>query len=792
VASRNPSRPGAQIAALTRKLGEYERWVRLLDAQIRVLERERQKLSAVVTHADAGFFVVDATLQVAWANGHLTQLLPENGPSMLSGASCKDVLCHGAQTCESCPAARAFRTGRVAHHEVYQEIQSRKRHLYATAMPMLSTAGHVDQAIVMIQDVSDLEVLRASEHRLRLLVEQVPAVMWSTDRELRFTSSVGAALAGLGLEPNEIVGLTLHEYFATDDPEFPPIAAHARAIRGESSSFAFAWQGRSFEAHVEPFVGSGSEIVGSVGIALDVTERTLAEEARHRSEVRKGAVLDTALDGIVSIDHRGRITEFNAAAERMFGHARTAALGRDMADLLIPESHREVHRAGLARHLATGEARVLGRRIELTAVRADGTEMPVELAVTRIPLDGPPVFTAYVRDLTERKQAEKALRDSEEQLRQAQKMDAIGTLAGGVAHDFNNLLTGILGHAQLVRAATEAGHKAHRSAEVIETAARRGAALTQQLLGFARKGKNQNVPVDLHATVHEVIGLLTRTVDKNIRMSSRSAVERPVVAGDPDQLQQVILNLAVNARDAMPDGGEMLFVTDGSTFDASDFRRPQEIAPGRYIVLSISDTGCGISEDVRRRIFEPFFTTKSQGKGTGMGLAMVYGIVKNHGGWVAVESALGRGTTVRVHLPQAQDLRTSESLRLSTDARPGTGRILVVDDEEIVRSVAEEFLRHLGYDVVTAADGLEAVEYYEKFGRTIDAVLLDMIMPRMGGRDCFRALREMNPDVRAVLSTGYGPDVVAQELLDEGMRGFVAKPYRLEQLADAVARALAG
>jgi PAS domain S-box-containing protein len=783
----------SQIAELTRKLGEYERWVRLLDAQIRVLERERQKLSAIVTHADAGFFVVDEALCVAWANGHLTRLLPDpDGPARLVGASCKDVLCHAAETCESCPAARAFRSGAVAHYELCLEIQSRPRHLYATAMPMLSTAGHVDQAIVMIQDVSDLEVLSASEHRLRLLVEQVPAVMWTTDHELRFTSSVGAALAGLGLKPNEVVGLTLDEYFATDDPEFPPVAAHRRAIEGEPSTFAFAWQGRSFEAHVEPFLGGGSEIVGSVGIALDVTERTLAEEARRRSEVRKGAVLDTALDGIVSIDHRGRITEFNAAAERMFGYGRAAALGRDLAELIIPEPQRAAHRAGLERHLATGEARVLGRRIELTALRADGTEIPVELAVTRIPLDGPPVFTAYVRDLTERKQAERALRESEEQLRQAQKMEAIGTLAGGVAHDFNNLLTGILGHAQLLRATTEPGHKAHRSAEVIETAARRGAALTQQLLGFARKGKNQNVPVDLSATIHEVIGLLTRTVDKNIRMASRSTIDRPVVSGDPDQLQQVVLNLAVNARDAMPEGGEMVFVTDASTFEATDFRKPSEIAPGRYVVLSISDTGCGIPDEVRRRIFEPFFTTKGQGKGTGMGLAMVYGIVKNHGGWVAVESAVGRGTTVRIHLPQAQELRATEPLGTSSSVRPGTGRILVVDDEEIVRSVAEEFLRHLGYEVVTAADGLEAVEYYEKHGRTIDAVLLDMVMPRMGGRDCFRALRGLNPDVRAVLSTGYGPDVVAQEMLDEGLRGFVAKPYRLEQLADAVARALRG
>ena len=925
MASRNASHPDAQVASLRRKIDEYERWVRLLDAQMRVLERERQKLSAVVAHADAGFFVVDATLEVVWANGFLTRLVPAGtDPATIVGTKCHDVVCRRHETCETCPAARSFQSGAVAHHEVCQEIHTRRRHLYATAMPMLSPFGEVDQTMVMIQDVSDLEVLRASEealkrseerfrsifekaaagmatvgpdgsflqanaalsrflgytedellgrnlaavvdpddcpgirglrhaldpeeqrateaevrfrrkdgrtvwglvtaawlfdesrspryavtlvqdvterkqaeealreseHRLRLLVGQMPAVMWSTDKELRFTSSVGAGLAGLGLRPSQVVGLSLFEYFGTDDPEFPPIAAHRRAIQGESVPYELAWQGRAFESHVEPFLGSGSEIVGSVGIALDVTERKRAEEGRRRSEVRKGAMLETALDAIVSIDHEGRITEFNAAAENMFGHARSDALGRDLAELLVPPALREAHRRGFAHHLATGEARVLGRRVELTALRADGSEIPVELAVTRIPLDGPPSFTAYVRDLTERKQAEQALRHSEEQLRQAQKMEAIGTLAGGVAHDFNNLLTGILGHAQLLKVATGPGDKVHRSAEVIETAARRGAALTQQLLGFARKGKNQNVPVDLAATIAEVIGLLTRTVDKNIRMTSRSAVDRPVVGGDPGQLQQVILNLAVNARDAMPEGGEMVFVTDASIFDENDFRRPPEIPPGRYVVLSISDTGCGIPDEVKRRIFEPFFTTKGQGKGTGMGLAMVYGIVKNHGGWVAVESAVERGTTVRVHLPQAAGVAASDHAESRDEVRHGTGRILVVDDEEIVRSVAESFLRHLGYDVLTASDGQEAVEYYTKFGPEIDAVLIDMIMPRMGGRECFRALRGVNPDVRAVLSTGYGSDVMAQELLDEGMRGFVPKPYRLEELAEALARAL--
>jgi PAS domain S-box-containing protein len=796
-AQREPD-SGDRTDSLKARIAEYERWVRLLDGQIRLLERERQKLAAIVNHADAGFLVFDSSLRVVWANDFCGNRLRSGAaPANVAGAPCNRVLCGLDEICSSCPAALSFQTRSVAHHEVALDVEGHVRHLYATAMPILSPIGTVDQAMVMVQDVSGLEVLRRSEEalresegRLRLLMEQMPAVMWSTDVDLRVTSSVGAALAGLSLRPNELVGKTLYEYFGTTDPDFPSLDAHLRAVAGESLSFETVWAGRSFQAHVDALRDSSGKIIGSVGAAFDVTERKQAEEAKRDSDARKGAVMRTALDAIVAIDQDGRVTEFNPAAEAMFGYGRDEVLGKDMGELIVPPALREKHAAGMKRYLQSGRSDMLGRRVEMSALRRDGTEFPVEIAVTRVPIDGPPSFMGYVRDLSDRKRAETALREREEQLRQSQRLEAVGTLAGGIAHDFNNLLTCILGYAELVRKDAKPGDKNHRAADFIEKAARRGADLTQQLLGFARKGKNQEIPVELNAMIAEVIGLLSRTIDKNIRIVCRPEAERLFTSGDPGQLQQMLLNLALNARDAMPDGGELTFSAEISVVTPQEAAARLGMVPGRYVVLSVRDTGCGIPEEVRGRIFEPFFTTKEQGKGTGMGLAMSYGIVKSHGGFIYADSQVGRGTTLRVYLPLREVPAEREDDAPGAAARNGMGRILVVDDEEMVRSLAADYLSDLGYEVITAEDGQQAVERFADLKGEIDLVLVDLVMPRMGGRDCYRALKKMNPEVKTILSTGYGSNTLAQELLDEGMLGFIPKPYELLHLAEVVSRVL--
>jgi len=388
-------------------------------------------------------------------------------------------------------------------------------------------------------------------------------------------------------------------------------------------------------------------------------------------------------------------------------------------------------------------------------------------------------------DITERKRAE----ECEQQHRHSQKMEAIGTLAGGVAHDFNNLLTGILYFSEDLKRLSQPDGEVHEAATQIEHAAERAAELTRQLLGFARKGKFEEKPVDATQLFGDVVAVLRRTVDKRITISQKTCVEPAVILGDASQLQQVVLNLGVNASDAMPEGGELTFETLVVDLNDTEAAEHDGLHAGRHVEIRVSDTGTGIPEELRDRIFEPFFTTKAADRGTGMGLATVYGIVQNHGGSVLVESAVGRGTTFRVLLP----LRELETMPAQTTAGTpvrGQGRILVVDDEAIIRNLAVRMLGQLGYEVVTANDGQEAVESFSAHAQEIDLVILDLVMPRMSGRDCLARLRAIDPDVRILLSSGYSPDDTITELIRKEDLGFIQKPYVVNQLAQAVAEAL--
>ncbi|MHC4376459.1 MAG: response regulator [Planctomycetota bacterium] len=402
----------------------------------------------------------------------------------------------------------------------------------------------------------------------------------------------------------------------------------------------------------------------------------------------------------------------------------------------------------------------------------------------------------------ERNRAAVRKAELEEQLRHAQKLEAIGTLAGGIAHDFNNILTSILGHASLLRreSAMPAGERSEnaiesvaQAARVIELAAEQGADLTRQLLSLARTGPMETRAVDLHQSIQEVCELSGRTLGKDIELVLDLHAERSVIPGDPGQLLHVFLNLVVNARDAMPEGGEIRFTTRVFQLGAEAAHLYPELLPGEYLEVRVADTGTGIGEADLQRIFEPFFTTKDPGKGTGMGLSQVYGILRNHGGLVRCDSVLGEGTAFRVLLPLGDEpLRPVQDpeveLNLSTGRRHG--RILVVDDESLVRTTAAEMLRTLGYEVLLASDGEEGVRFFgEEFDR-IDGVLLDLIMPGMDGRACAQALQKIDSDVPIVLCSGWGYEALADDLERGGFAGLVRKPYKLSELARAVEQAL--
>ncbi len=625
------------------------------------------------------------------------------------------------------------------------------------------------------QTGSALPAPPAAGQLLRLLAHQLPAVIWTTDRALRFTSSFGRGLAELGLRPGQLVGRSLFDYFQTDDPDFPPIAAHRRALGGEALSEEFRWRDRLVQVHLEPL----PERQGVLGLAVDLTERDRAERARLAGEQRYRQLFEDAPDVIFTLDLEGHFTSLNKAAERISGYRRSELLGANITRLLEPEPARFVFEC--IRRALGGET---SAEFELPMRTKDGRRIYLEVSARLQFANGRPAgIQGIARDVTERKRLE-------ERLRQSQKLEAIGELAGGVAHDFNNLLSAILGYSDLLQARPEPDGLVREAAQAIQKAAERAQQLAARLLGFARQGKVQNIPVDLHALLEELLELLERTLPRTIRVVKRFQAEPALSRGDPAQLRQVFLNLALNARDAMPEGGVLTFQTEPAELEAESFRALGAPAPGAYVKVSVADTGIGIAAEHLPRLFEPFFTTKPAGGGSGMGLAMVYGIVKNHGGTVEVSSRPGCGSTFTVYLPLERSAEVRTAQRPARAPARAKASILVIDDEPMVGQTAVRLLENLGYQAASISDPGKALEAFRAADPGFDLVMLDVLMPGFSGEECLRALKAARPEVPVIVTSGYCPEEVARGLREAGAACFLAKPYQMTQLAEALRRVL--
>jgi PAS domain S-box-containing protein len=540
------------------------------------------------------------------------------------------------------------------------------------------------------------------------------------------------------------------------------------------------------------FVRDGTgRAVRMVGSMVDISERKRAEAILRASEARQRAVLESAMDAFVGMDHEGRVTEFNPAAERMFGRVRAEVVGRELAAMIVPPRYRDAHRRGLDRYLATGESTILGGRIEVTAMRADGTEFPVELTVTALRVGGPPAFSAYIRDLTEQKRADAGRASLEMQLQQAQKMEAVGRLAGGVAHDFNNLLTVITGRAHMLLGRLRSGEPMHRDVELILKTSQRAVALTSQLLAFSRKQVVQPRVLELGPLVAELAPMLQRMIGEDVELIVEPVEGSGRVKVDPSQMQQVLMNLAVNGRDAMPGGGRItVAIREVEVSEAAAVSRAR-LSPGPYVTLTVSDAGTGMSPETAAHIFEPFFTTKDQGKGTGLGLSTVYGIVEQSRGHIEVDSALGRGTTFTIFLPRVEEPLGGPLVDAGRRLRTTARTVLVVDDEPEVLELASEILRRVGYTVLEAVDGASALELAGRHEGEIHLLVTDMVMPGMSGRDLAERLRALRASLRVLYISGYVHDPSARAALASEHSAFVAKPFTPEYLTDRVRQLLA-
>lgn len=506
----------------------------------------------------------------------------------------------------------------------------------------------------------------------------------------------------------------------------------------------------------------------------------------RESEEHLRAILFSITDGVIATDSAMRITGINPVAEQLTGWTREEVLGRPLEEIFRQFEVIGGEAVGNAAMIALREERNVRLETEPFLIPRDG--VPLRISERAAPLrdaSGAIAGTVLVfNDVTER-------HEMEERLRHSQKMDAIGQLAGGVAHDFNNMLGGILGAAEILSYKVPEDSPLAQYVRIIRDGAERAADLTGKLLSFSRKARVVTALVDVHEVIRAAMSLMEHSFDRKIRIEANLDAAESTIVGDAAILQNAVLNLAINARDAMPDGGDILISTTVETLDAGYIDSLRTAAtPGRFICVAVKDSGCGINPHDLQRIFEPFFTTKTQGKGTGLGLPAVYGAIREHKGLINVSSELGRGSVFRLFLPLAREAQTSCALPERSCVAGGGGRILLVDDEEMILGPVTAILSDAGYDVVACKDGADAIERFRKEPESFVLVILDMVMPNLSGRDVFVALREIAGNVRVLVTSGYDREGYVDELMKMGAAGFIRKPYRSATLTQAVREAI--
>jgi PAS domain S-box-containing protein len=645
--------------------------------------------------------------------------------------------------------------------------------------------GLAEDVNVLVASVhAELLERRRAEESYRLLFDSNPHPMWVFDAETHdFLAVNDAAIAAYGYSREEFLAMTIEDIRSPEgvdrlrsllaDPELETGLRNVGVWRHKRKD------GSEFDAEVSShdhrFEGRAARVV----MSLDVTERLRSEQALRVSEARYRDLFENAGDLMATIDLEGRITAVNATFVRAVGYSHDELLQMRLEQLLPPEWQDQVLDAR-EQKLAGAETTVYEHEL----LAKDGQRVQVEVASRLMIENGEPVGTeAICRDITERKQLE-------EQLRQAQRLEAIGRLAGGVAHDFNNLLTVISGYAETLLEGRE--RSSEFELDQIAAAADRATVLTRQLLAFSRRQVLEPRVVDLNEVVDGVTPMLTRLIGEDVELVSSLDPDLHPVLADPSQLGQVLLNLAVNARDAMPDGGRVSILTANVELDDEYVAHHGESSVGSHVVLSFSDTGIGMDAETLSHVYEPFFTTKPVGSGTGLGLATVYGIVKQSGGSIWVYSEPGAGTTFKIYLPRSHAAVDSEAATPTrvAPAANGTETILLAEDEVLLRSLTARMLEKHGYQVVSAESSKDALRIVAENGRTFDLLLTDLIMPGLSGGALAKQVRAHAPGIRVLYMSGYSDEVVTRNGSLEPGAPFLEKPFSANELAAKVRETL--
>jgi PAS domain S-box-containing protein len=643
---------------------------------------------------------------------------------------------------------------------------------------VISVSGHGNMNQVMEKDKITLKkqtdaALQKSEERYHRLVETMQEGLGVADQNYQFTFVNERFCEMLGYHRDEIIGRYLLDFVQDDYRELMKDQM-SRRQKGLEERFELVWKtkdGKKIHTLTSPlgFFDEEGCFTGSMGILTDITERIQAKKALRSSEEKYRLLVENANDAIFIVQE-GRIKFANQMAKQM-GNDLGVDLDRvPFANYIHPDDR------GLV--LERYKRRIKGEKLPNTyafrLVGQDDQVIWIELHAVQINWDGKPATLNFLRDITLQRKLER-------QLQLSQKMEAVGTLAGGVAHDFNNLLMGIQGRTSLMLLETDPIHPQFEHLKEIENYIKRAAKLTKQLLGFARGGKYVVKPTDVNDLIEKSSQMFGRT-KKEITIYKKYHDQIWTVEIDRSQIEQVLLNIFVNAWQAMPAGGDLYIQTKNQMLD-ENFAGAYGVRPGKYVAISITDTGIGMDGKTLKRVFDPFFTTKDKERGTGLGLASTYGIIQNHDGMIIAESEKGRGATFHIYLP-ATEKPVIDEHKDDQKILVGTETILLVDDEEMILDVGAQVLKKLGYEVLKARDGKESIEIYQQNRQKVAMIILDLIMPEMGGGETYDRLKEIDPKVKVLLSSGYSLDGQATEILNRGCNGFLQKPFSIRDLSE--------